>query len=499
MAFKHLKIQFTLLWIFVLLSLNGKSQPWKDYGRLQVLPSNPHYISHEDGTPFFWMGDTGWEILHRLSRDEIDHYMSTRKSQGFNVIQTVIVSQALRSMKPTNFYGDEIFISGDPSQPLTTRGNDPEDQEAYDFWDHVDYAVTTAEYYGLYLALLPTWGEWVIAREGKPIFNNTQQTYEYGQFLGNRYKNRPNVIWVLGGDRHPDERPSGVELWQAMAEGIADGINGMGLNNGKADYTTTLMTHHGYASSSSWFHNDEWIDFHMYGSYHADFYVSRAYEVALKDWNLPDPKPTINAEPNYEDHPLNYAIEGNSFFRAADVRIMAYWSVFSGSAGFTYGAHAVWQCTDSTRPPLSSFTRRNWQESLKLEGADHVTRLRELMKSRPMKDLMPDQSLIIAGQGQGSNYICAIRGQSHAFIYIPTGADITIRMGILTGERIKAWWYDPRTGKTKLINEYANSGEKRFRVPGRSKETSWLRSGRGCDWVLVLEDASMKWKAPGEK
>jgi hypothetical protein len=283
-----------------------------------------------------------------------------------------------------------------------------------------------------------------------------------------------------------------------MAEGITDGTNGVDSLDGIADYTTTFMTHHSYNSSSNWFHSDPWIDFHMWGSYHADVNLSRAYELALADWHLHDPKPSINAEPCYEGHGINYAIDDNGYFTSTDVRTAAYWSAFSGSAGFTYGAHPVWQFTDSLRPKYSAQTLTSWQKALDYPGAEDVVIMKKLMESRPMKDLVPDPALIASGQGSCSGYAAALRGPSHAFVYIPTGNTTVIRLGLLTGSAIRAFWFNPRTGKSKLIGEFENQGEKSFEVPGMSDELAWLRSGRGCDWVLVLDDASRAFPEPGK-
>lgn len=483
-------LKLTAIFLGFCFSQNVAAQPWKEHGRLQVSKVNPHYFSYEDGTPFFWLADTGWEMLHRLNRDEIEIYLENRKNKGFNVIQTVIISEFIHSDKATNFYNDSIFVNENPGKPALTPGNNPQNEKEYDFWDHVDFAVKTAENKGLYLALVPTWGEWVIPRTDKPMFNTTEQAYNYGWFVGNRYRNHQNIIWILGGDRQPVERQNGIELWRAMAEGIADGTNNIKNQDEKADYSTTLMTHHAFLSSSTWFHNDPWIDFDMWGSYHADVNISKSHEQAIADWNLPNPKPTLNSEPNYEGHGINYAIDDNGVFTSTDVRVAAYWSVFSGSAGFTYGAQPIWQFTDETRKKLSSKTFMNWKEGMELPGALQVGLLKKLMESRPMFELVPDQSLIAAGQGDCSSYTCAIRGKSFAFVYIPTGNKTTIRMGIISGKKIKASWFNPRNGEITLIGEFENSGEHSFDVPGMSKELAWLRSGRGCDWVLILDDSS---------
>lgn len=454
--------------------------------RLKV-SENGHYFKKEDDTPFFWLGDTGWEMLHRLSREEIDRYLEDRSKKGFNVIQTVVISEFIKSDKETNFYGDSVLINDDPLRPNVTRGSNPANSNEYDFWDHIDYAVATAEKKSLYIALLPTWGEWVIPRGGKALFNTVEQAYSYGYFIGDRYRKSPNIIWILGGDRHPDERPGGADLWRAMAEGIADGVNGVKKQDGKADYSTTLMTHHSYNSSSVWFHNDDWIDFHMWGSYHAEINNSRAYELAFSDWNLQNPKPTINSEPCYEAHGINYAIDDNGYFTSTDVRLAAYWSVFSGAAGFTYGAQPIWQFTDSTRKKHSKMTLTSWQEALDLPGAGQMKYLKELMAEMLSAGLFPDHSLLSGSGVNCGGYTCVMRNGTSAYIYVPAGNPLMVKPGILTGKKFIAEWFDPRTGIRKSAGDFTNDSEKIFNVPGMSEELAWLKSGRGCDWVLILK------------
>jgi hypothetical protein len=479
----------TLLFFVFVLCQTLSAQPWKEHGRLHVSPANPHYLSFQDGTPFFYLACTGWEMLHRLDQEDINLYLDNRKRKGFNVVQTVIISEFMHMDKPTNFYGDSIFKNEDPLQPALAAGDNPASEPDYDFWDHVDYAVKTAEAKGLYLAVLPSWGEWVTPRTDKALFNSREQAYGYGWFLGNRYRNSPNLIWILGGDREPDERTTGVELWRAMAEGLADGTNGVKGLDGKADYSTTLMSFHAFSSSSTWFRNDRWIDFDMWGSYHALVNNSKAYQQAIADWRLPHPRPTVNGEPCYEGGSINYGIADNGFFTATDVRLAAYWSVFSGAGGLAYGADALWNFTTDPKPPSSVSWGMTWQQALDLPGATQVGYLKALLLSRPLLQLVPDQSMIVAGQGACDSRTCAIRGKSYAYVYIPTGNKTTVKLGVISGKKVKASWFDPRTGTTTAIGEFTNTGVQSFAVPPMSKELAWLRSGRGCDWVLVLEDA----------
>ena len=54
---------------------------------------NHRYLVDEKGSAFFWLGDTAWELFHRLNREEADHYLETRAAQGFTVIQAVVLAE----------------------------------------------------------------------------------------------------------------------------------------------------------------------------------------------------------------------------------------------------------------------------------------------------------------------------------------------------------------------------------------------------------------------
>jgi hypothetical protein len=457
---------------------------------------NSHYLVDAQGKPFFYLADTGWKLFQQCTREEAETYLENRKQLGFNVIQATAIIDIVGLEEP-NRYGDLPLHDKNPTKPAITEGNNPDHEKEYDYWDHMDWIIDLAAEKGLYIGLVAVWGEYVTPRYSSDnlIFKTTEQAYSYGYFLGNRYKARKNIIWILGGDRHPDEHASGIFIWRAMAEGIADGTNGIQNQDDNADYTTTCMTYHAYDSSSHWFHNDEWIDFHMWGSYHSDFYLQRAYMQAENDWNLPNPKPTINGEPAYEEHPVNW-LNANGIFLEYDIRQIAYWSVFAGACGHTYGAHPIWQFYDIEKKPESP-TYSTWKEALHFPGARQIQHLKHLIESRPMLERIPDQSLITSGQGTGSNHVRATRGNDYAFIYIPTGSEITIQMGKISGETVTAWWYNPRRGESVKIGDFPNHGLQKFDPPGISKEMPRVQTGRGCDWILVLDNKTATYPPPG--
>ena len=186
------------------------------HGNLKV-SEDKRFLVHADGTPFWYLGDTAWELFHRLNREEVALYLEKRRSQGFTVIQAVAIAE-FRGLKRPNPYGHLPLLNSDPATPLTNEGPNN------DYWDHVDFIIETAAKKGLYIGLLPTWGDKVTKMwgEGPEIFNE-ENVKKYGEFLGNRYKNAPNIIWILGGDRPAEnENKDYREIWRAMASGIRE-------------------------------------------------------------------------------------------------------------------------------------------------------------------------------------------------------------------------------------------------------------------------------------
>lgn len=443
------------------------------HGPLRVT-ADGHHLEHEDGTPFFYLADTAWELFGRLSREEADMYLENRRQKGFTAIQAVIISE-LDDIGP-NYYGDVQLIDRNPLTP----------NEKY--FEHVDYIIDKAAEKGMYIVALPVWGEWVTSRYSAPVFTTGEQGYSFGWYLGNRYRDRNNIIWCLGGDRHADESEWGYDVWRSMAEGLADGTNGKKFRDGKPDYSGTLMTYHAYGSSSEYFHKDPWIDFHMWGSYHMERNAPKSYEQAEKDYNLPNPKPTLNGEPCYENHPVNWKPE-LGYFDDFDVRQAAYWSLFAGTLGHTYGCSDIWQMACSRYQPVGH-ARNTWTDTLDLQGAWDMLHMRRLMESRPFTLLTPDQSLIVGEAGSGEGHIRAARASngSYAMVYIPTGSKVDIDLSKFTGTRIKAYWFDPREGTSNCIGTFKHGITASFDPPS---------SGRGNDWVLVLDDETRGFSIPG--
>jgi Protein of unknown function (DUF4038)/Putative collagen-binding domain of a collagenase len=447
--------------------------------RLKV-SDNKRFIVKADGSPFFYLGDTAWELFHRLNREEADRYLKNRSDKGFTVIQAVALAE-LDGLNTANPYGHRPLVDNDVTKP------DMKDGAANDYWDHVDYIVKKAESLGLFIGFLPTWGDkWNRGRGAGPEIFNPQNAEVYGEWLGRRYKDAPNIIWILGGDRSL-ETETHKDVIRAMARGLR-----------KGDGSAHLQTLHprGGEGSSAHFHNDDWLDFNMRQNGHVTEFNPR-YEQTRIDYDRTPTKPVIDGEPIYEDHPISFRAKELGHSVAADVRRPMYWNLFTGAFGHTYGHHSVWQMWQPGRQPINN-PLMPWYEAIDQPGAAQMQYGRRLMESRPFLTRVPDDSVIIAADpvssvpGAGLKRYVATRDSegSYAMVYVPTGRPFKVKMDKISGAKVKAWWFNPRNGKATPIGEFANAGERQFNPPD---------AGENLDWVLVLDNAAKNFPPPGSR
>jgi hypothetical protein len=444
--------------------------------RLRV-SENRRFLTTAEGKPFFYLGDTAWELFHRLNREEASRYLEDRARKGFTVIQAVALAE-LDGLNDPNPYGHRPLSNNDPTRP------DVKDGPANDYWDHVDFVVNKANSLGLYVGFLPTWGDKWNKRGGAgPEVFTAASAESYGRWLGERYR-AAGVIWILGGDR-PVETARHVDIIRAMARGLRAGDGG-----------SHLMTFHptGGSGSGEMFHDDAWLDFNMRQNGHVAEFTGRHDRTKL-DYNRSPVKPVIDGEPIYEDHPVSFRATELGHSIAADVRRPLYWDLFAGAFGHTYGHHSVWQMWAPERKPVNN-PLMPWNEAMAQPGAEQMNHARRLMESRPFLTRIPDDSVIVTGTvptampGTGRYHFSATRDEagSFAMVYAPVGRAFRVRMDKISGPKVTAWWFNPRTGAATRAGEYPNTGEREFTPPDRGEMT---------DWVLVLDDASRNFGSPG--
>lgn len=445
--------------------------PWSN-GRL-IVSENGRFLQHEDGTPFFWLGDTAW-LLTRLTREEAIVYLDDRREKGFNVIQMDVI----HSVKSKNAYGRQPLIDEDFTKPDLAKG--PNGEPSY--WDHLDFLVDEAAKRGMYAALVCVWGS-----EVKRGALNEADATVYGKWLGERYKDRPNIIWFIGGDVHGTTM---TQVWLNLANAI------------KSVDPNHLMTFHpfGRTQSSTWFHHEPWLDFNVYQSGHrrydqigdehpATWKGEDNWRFALEDYARYPAKPTLDAEPSYEGIPQGLHDPKEGYWEANDIRRFAYWSVFAGACGHTYGHSAIMQMHKPEYGKGAYGVQQYWYQALNATAGTQMQHLKKLMLSRPYFDRIPDPTVVYGDPGYRYNRLLVTRGKDYLFAYIYTGRPFELKMGHISGETLNAYWYNPKDGTSQSIGTVPNKGVQRFIPPGEPKE--------GNDWVLVLDDASKNYPPIG--
>ena len=452
--------------------------------QIQVSKNNK-FLETRDGKPFFWLGDTDWELFHRLTREEAEQFLEIRKQQGFNVIHAVALAE-FGGLREPNRYGDVPLLNDDPTTLATTPGSNPLMADEYDYWDHVDFIIGKAAEKGLYIGLLPTWGDKVAHLWGDgPIIFNEQNAEIYGASLARRYGKQWNIIWILGGDRPviytskkegKEEQYDDRLVWRAMARGIESVV-------GKEAF----ITYHpmgGEKSTSQYIHGETWLDMNAFQSSHGSREAD-PWNWVKRDLALRPQKPTLDMEPCYEDHPVNpwdgKWTRQRGYFTAYDVRARIYRGVFSGACGVTYGHHHVWQFLNKELyPPVNTGdTLMSWTKALHAEAAGQMQYLKNLILSRPYFSRIEDQTLIRSEPGRTyTDLLIASRDEngSYAMIYLPQNTPVSIDLSKISGTSKNVWWFDPRTGKAPH-EETVNGNRTRTFTPPKE----------GKDWVLVID------------
>ena len=431
---------------------------------------NGSYLMYEDGTPFFFLGDTAWDLFHRLSREETEYYYSVRAGQGFTVLQCVLLGGAGWNIDFPNKYGRKSLKKPHSELIFDTDGPDS-------YWDHVEWCIRCGKKYGLYFAIVPMWYFRYMDKENT-IFQGYEPSYKYGKFLGERFGKYENIIWMLGGDVRVED------FMHPIFDGLADGIR-----DGEGEENRHLMTFHPISESSSVMQlggDKPYLDFHSCQSSH----TVNSYEAyRFFDDMKATGKPYLDTEPQYEDHVANWKPELDRF-DATDIRRGAYESVLAGACGHTYGNPIICFFIYELKVPneyfyIGDLTGTGWMDALSHPGGEQIQYVKKLRLSRPYFDFRPAQEMVLNSDDDLQfGRISAGRGDKYAFIYTPYGREIQVDCTCLGGEFIRASWFNPRTGEETVICDM--SPRKAVFVP----ETC----GKGQDWVLILESDKHEWK-----
>jgi uncharacterized protein DUF4038/IPT/TIG domain-containing protein/collagenase-like protein with putative collagen-binding domain len=424
--------------------------------------ANKRYLVDQKNVPFLILGDSPQSLLVNLSTADRATYMADRQARGFNSILVMALCDTYTGGNSSGTTYDNIAPFTTGSFPSTYDLSTP--NAAY--FARLDALISTAASYGLVVFLDPIeTGGWLTTLRNNDT-TDTTKAYNYGAFLGNRYKNSPNIVWDNGND---------FQTW----------------NISSSDNNLVYQVMAGIASADP--NHVQTIELNYFGSYSnqdtttigSDLTLDSAYTYyetyaeVLGAYNSPPTLPTFLTEANYEYE------NNNGFFTGLTgvfiLREQEYWTMTSGACGQLYGNHYTWQFLSG------------WQNFLDSPGTLELAYWTKLFNSIPWWNLVPDQSHQIVTSGYGTpngsngnlptaNYATTawITDGSVAIVYDPAGNTLTVNLAKFN-QPVTAAWYDPSNGIFTIIGSpFPNSGMQQFMPPGKNHDGD-------SDWVLVFE------------
>jgi hypothetical protein len=408
---------------------------------------NGRYLEDDHDRPLLVNGDAAWSLTAQLTREETDRYLTDRRDKGFNAIYVNAIEHQFSDAPPLNAYGEHPFTarlaSGSPdfSQPNDT------------YWQHVDYMLEKARGLNILVLLFPAYVGYQLGNEGwagEIRDNGVTGMRAYGEFLGNRYQDQTNILWVMGGDWPPEDL---VDEIDALVEGI------------RAFDTAHLITAHSARGRSALDdYNQPWLDVNTtYGD------VDTTPIELESEYTRATAIPNVYIEGRYEHMGPT----------SQQIRAQAYWAIVGGTFGHFFGNDPIW------------YFGTGWETALDSQGSVEMVHLANLLRARPFEQLVPDygHQVVTEGYGDISNgtYVGSGLSSDSSFVaaYLPDQRTISVDLSVLSGSAADAWWYNPRTGVGEHIGRYTSAGLQDF---------SPTSTG---DWVLVIDDQAAGYAAPG--
>jgi hypothetical protein len=452
-------------------------------GRAETAPVFPlavqpgeRYLVDAAGKPFLIHGDTAWSLIADLTREQVDQYLDDRRARGFNTILVSLIETRFATNAPANAYGELPFHGQPfetvaaladllPSQMLAKYGtlaatlfaDYGAPNEAY--FAHADWVLRRAAEKGFLVLLTPSYTGYHGGTQGwyrAMVANGPDRLRQYGEYLGRRYRDFANIVWVHAGDYDPPQK----DLVRAVAEGI------------RAFDPRALHTAHGAPETAAieYWQDEPWLDVNNVYTY------GPVCAPALEQYDRPQRMPFFLIESAYENE------HGVTERR---LRAQAYHAALCGAAGQIFGNNPLWHFDAPGLHPAPV----TWQEALDSRGAQSMTHLHDLLTSMPWWQLEPDSDHTLLSDGVGAEDERAVAARtadgSWAIVYVPASREVTVDLAQLAGPDVAARWYDPAEGRFSVVggSPFPAAGPRRFNPePDNSSALD--------DWVLVLESRS---------
>jgi hypothetical protein len=440
-------------------------------GRFPLSVAGRHLVD-ATGQPFLLHGDTAWSLIADLTREDAELYLTDRAARGFNTILVSLIEHKYATNAPANAYREPPFL---------IAGNYAKPNEKY--FAHADWILSRARKLGIVVLLTPSYNGIGGGEEGwyrEMEANGPDKLRDYGRYLGHRYKDFDNIIWVHGGDYDPPDK----RLVTAIVEGIRE-VDRRVLHTVHGSPETPVSE---YWSGEPWLAIDS---IYTYGPVH---------DAALKQFARHTGRPFILMEAKYEnEHDVS----------ERDLRAQAYQALLGGASGQIFGNNPIWHFD----APGIHQAPTGWKSALNSLGGRDMTHLHTLFDLLPWWQLEPNVDGLVQVQGDGAGRqrvigaiadLLLVRGRGAglqqtsaamtkdralAILYIPSASNVSVDLNRLRGPGVSARWYDPTSGR------FIDGGSPQ-RSAVRADFTTPGPNGRGQDdWVLIVESKS---GSPGE-
>ena len=414
------------------------------------ISSNQRYFVDQANVPVLVHGEAAWSLIGELTREEAAQYLDDCAARNFNSLIVTLVEKRYVSNPPNNAYGDAPFL---------TPGKFSTPNDAY--FQHADWVIQQAAARGIQILLAPVYmgvsnneGWYVEVRD----YNTEQDMRDFGAWVGNRYKNTPNLMFVWGDD-----------IWNPEFSVVQAKIRAMGQGLRSVD-GAHLVTFHAWPEGSSieaWdFTRESWLDFNAVYTYEP------VWQRCQSDYTYVPTVPSVLFESKYENE---YNTTGGK-----QQRVQAYQALLSGMAGHFYGNSPIWHM---------GVRGGDWVAALSDPGRASMVHVRDLFESRAWYRLVPDttQSVLTSGLSTGDDRATAALTDDGAtlIVYAPSQRTLRVNLDQLSGTNATAWWFNPRDGSVDAGTPVTSSGSWDFTPPTND------------DWVLVIDDAASMLPAPG--
>ena len=376
---------------------------------------NSRYFVDQNEQPFFWLGTTQWQIFREYSLDEARLILENAKSKGFTVVQAMLMG--VGDGTQPNLYGQKPWIDNNPLTPNE------------EYFKNVDSVIQIARENNLIVSL-------TIYHQRGRNYIPLRKAREWAKWLALRYKDVPNIVWTMA----PEARKEFVPILRELAAGLREGDGGSHLITFKPDPSPY---------SSSFIHEENWLAFNSMQTWNR---VDLIYPMVSKDYNLMPVKPVLMGEGAYEDG-SEYGFEVTPLW----IRRQAYYSYLAG-AYHTYGHNDSWRVLPT------------WKKALDAPGAFQMGVLKKIFLDR--KEwwfLVPDQSIFAGGgnaEGRVLNLAARHKDGKWIMVYLGDKTAFSINMNKITaGNKVNAFWVDPKTGDSRSIGDFPNTAVQSFSTP----------------------------------